>query len=222
MIMKPELLIFDLDDTLYPAETGLWHAIGERINQYIQQRLNLSLADAIVLRDQMFHQYGTTLRGLELIYGIPAQEYLAFVHDVPVTRFLKPDPELQKILNTLPFRKIIFTNGDRAHANRVISALQLEGCFDEIIDIVDVSPYCKPMPQAFQLALQKSQVHDIGQCVLFEDSQRNLSTARSMGMFTVQVGRNGSPSEAHLQIHTIHELASLFTPNFCISMVREP
>ncbi|WP_448334926.1 pyrimidine 5'-nucleotidase [Bellilinea sp.] len=219
--MKPELLIFDLDDTLYPPEAGLWHAIGERINQYIQQRLGLSLADAIVLRDQMFHQYGTTLRGLELLYGIPAQEYLAFVHDVPVSQFLKPDPELRKILHTLPFRKIIFTNGDRAHANRVINALQLDGCFDEIIDVLDITPYCKPMPQAFQLALKKSRVHDISRCVLFEDSHRNLSTARSLGIFTVQVGRNGSPSKAHLQIQTIHELTSLFTPNFCISMTRK-
>ncbi len=72
--MKPELLIFDLDDTLYPPESGMWHAIGERINQYIQKRLGLSLSEAIALRDQMYLQYGTTLRGLQMHYGVPPQD----------------------------------------------------------------------------------------------------------------------------------------------------
>ncbi|MCX7975512.1 MAG: pyrimidine 5'-nucleotidase [Bellilinea sp.] len=220
MKMKPELLIFDLDDTLYPPESGLWHAIGERINQYIQLRLGFSLSEAIALRDQMYLQYGTTLRGLQLHYGIPPQDYLAFVHDVPLSHHLKPDPHLRKILTSLPFRKIIFTNGDRAHANRVLKTLQVDGCFDGIIDILDIAPYCKPMPESFQLMLEKEAVRDVSRCVLFEDSHRNLVTARAMGMFTVQVGKNGAASEAHLQIRTIHEVASLFTPAFFISNGR--
>ncbi|GAP10466.1 pyrimidine 5'-nucleotidase [Bellilinea caldifistulae] len=214
--MKPELLIFDLDDTLYPPESGLWHAIGERINLYIQQRLGLTLSEAMALRDQMYHQYGTTLRGLQIHYGIPVQEYLAFVHDVPLNVYLKPDPQLRNILISLPLRKIIFTNGDRPHANRVLKALQLDGCFDDIIDIVDIDPYCKPMPQSFQLAVEKAGIRDISRCVLFEDSHRNLLTARSLGMFTVQVGKNGALSAAHLHIPDIHQVASIFTPSFCI------
>ncbi|GIV66801.1 MAG: pyrimidine 5'-nucleotidase [Chloroflexota bacterium] len=221
MNMKPELLIFDLDDTLYPPESGLWHAIGERINLYIQNKLGLTLSEAITLRDQMYHQYGTTLRGLQSHYSIPAEEYLAFVHNVPVNLFLKPDPVLRTILVNIPIRKIIFTNGDRAHAHRVLSALQLEDCFDEVVDIQDIEPYCKPMPQSFQLALQKVGVEDISRCVLFEDSPRNLSVARSLGMFTIHVGKNGVSSEAHLRISDIHELISLFTPEFSILHRRE-
>ncbi len=221
MEMKPDLLIFDLDDTLYPPESGLWNAIGERINLYIQIRLGLPLLEAIALRDQMYHQYGTTLRGLQVHYGISAQDYLAFVHDVPLSRYLKPDQRLRHVLNSIPLRKIIFTNGDRAHAGRVLNALQLEECFDDIIDVLDTAPYCKPMPQAFQLALQKSGIQDASRCVLFEDSHRNLATARSLGMFTVQVGKNAHPSQADRQIETIHEVGSLFTTTLCISPARE-
>ncbi|MFN7034955.1 MAG: pyrimidine 5'-nucleotidase [Bellilinea sp.] len=217
MKMKPELLIFDLDDTLYPPESGLWHAIGDRINLYIQLRLGLTLTEAVALRDQMYHQYGTTLRGLQLHYRISAEDYLAFVHDVPLNRYLKPDPHLRKILTSLPLRKVIFTNGDRSHANRVLNALQLDGCFEDIIDILDIAPYCKPMPQSFQLALEKAGVQDFSRCVLFEDSNRNISSARTLGLFTVLVGKNGGPSEAHLQIPTIHEVISLFTPAFYLS-----
>lgn len=216
-MMKPELLIFDLDDTLYPPESGLWHAIGERINQYIQERLGLSSSQAIALRDQMYRQYGTTLRGLQLHYGISPQEYLAFVHDVPINDYLKPDPRLQKILRSLPYRKIIFTNGDRAHATRVLQALQVDTCFDEIIDILDVAPYCKPMPESFHLALEKASVRDVSRCVIFEDSHRNLSTARALGMFTVLVSNNGCSCEAHFQINSIHELDLIFTRDFLVS-----
>jgi len=32
-------LFFDLDDTLYPPATGLWEAIGSRINLYMTERM---------------------------------------------------------------------------------------------------------------------------------------------------------------------------------------
>ena len=32
-------LFFDLDDTLYPPSTGVWDAIGDRIDLYIQTRV---------------------------------------------------------------------------------------------------------------------------------------------------------------------------------------
>lgn len=216
--MKPELLVFDLDDTLYSPESGLWHAIGDRINLFIQQRLDLPPVEASRLRDQLFNQYGTTLRGLEASFGIDAAEYLAFVHDVPLHQFLKPDPVLRQILSSLPFRKIIFTNGDRAHAGRVLSALNVADCFDGIIDVMDIAPFCKPMPESFHLAVKIAAVKDLSRCVIFEDSPRNLTAARSLGLFTVQVGKNGTSSPAHLQINTIHDLPAIFTDSFCIEV----
>jgi FMN phosphatase YigB (HAD superfamily) len=33
--------------------------------------------------------------------------------------------------------------------------LQVADCFDGIVDILDVSPYCKPMPEAFATACAK-------------------------------------------------------------------
>ncbi len=214
--MKPELLIFDLDDTLYPPQSRVWDEIGDRINQFIHERLNLPLNEVARLRDDLYLQYGTTLRGLELLYGIDARDYLDYVHDLPMQHYLDPHPALRLSLLGIPIRKAIFTNGDRAHAQRVTSALGLADCFDQIIDILDVSPYCKPMPEAFQMALQKLGATNPARCVLFEDSPRNIQTARSLGLYTILVGTNGAQPVAHDHIHTIGSLPDLFDVNFCL------
>ncbi len=214
--MKPELLIFDLDDTLYPPQTGVWDEIGNRINRFMQQHLRLPLEEVVQLRDDLFRQYGTTLRGLEILYNIDAHEYLNYVHDLPMHEYLDADPALRLSLLKIPIRKAIFTNGDRAHAQRVTEALGLAGCFDQIIDILDVSPYCKPMPEAFEIALQKLAVTDPTRCVLFEDSPRNIQTARSLGLYTVLVGKNGTQPVAHGNIYSIGSLLDLFKKDFSL------
>ena len=63
--MRFSTLFFDLDDTLYPASTGLWHAIKERMNMFMHERLCLPEAEIPALREQYFKTYGTTLRGLQ-------------------------------------------------------------------------------------------------------------------------------------------------------------
>ena len=46
-------------------------------------------------------------------------------------------PELAAAIDRLPGRKLIFTNGSRAHAERVAGKLGVLQCFEGIFDIVD-------------------------------------------------------------------------------------
>ena len=79
-----EVMFFDLDETLYPSNTGIWQAIGNRMDEYIQNELMISGQEVTDLRNELFHQYGTTLRGLREVYGINENEFLRFVHDIPI------------------------------------------------------------------------------------------------------------------------------------------
>lgn len=209
--MNPDWLIFDLDDTLYTPTTGVWDAIGDRINLYIDQKLNLPKENISKLRDDLFHAHGTTLRGLQIEYGVDALDYLAFVHDIPIEDYLTPNDALRVSLNQISIKKCIFTNADRAHAQRVLDTLHLSGCFDLILDVVDVAPFCKPYPQAFTTALEILRVTDPARCAIFEDSTRNILAARQLGLFTIQVGSNGQPPVGHLHIHSINEILGLFS-----------
>ena len=91
--MRFTTLFFDLDDTLYPASTGLWLAIKDRMNLYMLERLGLPENDIPVLREQYFKMYGTTLRGLQERHKVDKDDFLAFVHDLPLKDFLTPEPD---------------------------------------------------------------------------------------------------------------------------------
>lgn len=204
--MSLKTLFFDLDDTLYDSSCGLWEAIRIRMGRYMEERLGLAPEEANRLRHEYFTNYGTTLRGLQFHHQVNVDEYLAYVHDLPLTQFIQPDPELRRMLTSLPQRKFIFTNADREHAARVLQVLQLEDCFDGIIDVRAIDFVCKPDPLAYRLALKLSGENNPASCLLVDDSIRNLAPARLMGFTTVLVGSTGSDPAT---VHAISQLKQL-------------
>jgi putative hydrolase of the HAD superfamily len=123
--MQITTIFFDLDDTLYPARVGLWKAIKERMNDYMRRHLDIPENEIPPLREKYFLQYGTTLRGLQAHHNIDTQEYLAYVHDLPLRDYLIPDPDQRSIIASLQTRNLIFTNADLPHAQRVLAQLGL-------------------------------------------------------------------------------------------------
>lgn len=191
--MKITTLFFDLDDTLYPPSSGLWDEIRVRIELYLRDRMHIPPEQITEVRQSFYLQYGTTLRGLQVTRNVDTLDYLAYVHDIPLTDYIRPEPRLRGVLETIPLRKLIFTNGDRNHAHRVLDILGLQGVFDDIIDIVDVAPYCKPQPEAFQIALQRAGSPDPRTCLMLDDSPRNLAAAQLLGFETICVGAQATP-----------------------------
>lgn len=204
-------LLIDLDETVYASTCGVWEVIEKRMEHYMHEKLGIDVAEIPAIRRDLFLQYGTTLRGLQETYTVNEHEFLEFVHDIPLDRLLKPDPVLQEALRRLPQRKLIFTNADRGHARRVMRRIGIEAFFEGIIDIHDLSPHCKPMPEAFITGLRLSGETDPGKCVFVDDSPRNLSAARKLGFFTVQVGRpkpdlQDQQASAHVHIDQLCDL----------------
>ena len=205
-VMKYTTLLIDLDDTLYPNTNGLWESIRNRMTDFMYQRLNLPLEEVHRLRRYYFEKYGTTLRGLQNHHQIDADEYLAFVHDLPLEKFLTPDPIIRSLLANLPQQKWIFTNADEAHAQRVLTILELSDCFNGIIDVRALNYTCKPQVDAYQQALEISGERHPSRCVMFDDSIRNLSPAKNFGITTVLVGKDEPESAVHHTIRSLHEL----------------
>lgn len=208
------VLFCDLDDTLYPPSSGLWDAIGDRISAYMHRRLHLPEDNILALRQQYYRTYGTTLRGLQEHFGIDAGEYLTYVHDLPLRDYITPKPGLREALLNYPQRRLIFTNADRYHAHRVLEILNLSDCFEQIIDVLDTAPYCKPQPEAFEIALKIAGQVDPRQCVLLDDKVENLAVARQMGFYTVWVGGgNGLHPDYHASVASLNDLPLALSPN---------
>jgi pyrimidine 5'-nucleotidase len=199
-------LYFDLDDTLYPASSGLWDAIRQRMNEYMQRLIDLPITEIVRLRQDYLEKYGTTLRGLQAHYDVDVDEYLDFVHYLPLNKYIQPDPDLRMLLLSLPQRRWIFTNSDANHANRVLNILGITDCFEGIIDIRAIEFACKPDKIAYQRAMAVAADDDPTQCVIFDDALRNLSPARELGFFTVLVGKNGLELSVDRTISNLHEL----------------
>lgn len=204
-----EAMLFDLDDTLYPSTSGLWDALGVRIDRYMHEKVHIPVEDVPTLRSDLFHQFGTTMRGLVELYHVDAQDYLDFVHDVDLSKYLRPDESLRDTLNLYPQRKVIFTNASIGHARRVITQLGLDGIFEKIIDIQSISPFCKPMRGAFQKAFELADIHSPEECIMLDDSTSNLRVAQELGMFAVRVGADDCSDGMDAAIASLTDLPSV-------------
>lgn len=210
MISHPiHCVLYDLDDTLYPQENGIWEMIRLRINQYLLDEMHFPPDEVPTLRHRLWSQYGTTLRGLQAEYAVNMDSFLDYVHDIPLENILKPDQALDQALRAMPQRKVIFTNANAAHARRVIQHLGVSQHFETIIDIYTVAPFCKPEKAAFDKALEVINEKP-ADCLLVDDSPKNLAMAQQLGMQIVSVGSHQYDGCPH--IDTIHQLSSLFTP----------
>ncbi len=207
--MRFSTFFFDLDETLYPASCGLWEAIRERINLYMRERLGFSPIEIEARREEYFREYGTTLRGLQANHAVDMEDYLAFVHAVPLERYINPDAGLRAMLAGLLGRKYIFTNADAHHAQRILGTLGLEGIFEGVIDVHVMAPYCKPMPESFELALYAAGSPQPRTCMLLDDQARITRAARQMGFFSVLVGQNGPHPDADAVLSRLADLPGL-------------
>jgi len=199
-------LIFDLDDTLYPPGNGLWDEIGERINRFMMERIGIDPARVNDVRRQYYQTYGTSLRGLMINYPqMSPDDYLAFIHAVDLARYITPNPALDEMLAALPQPKSIFTNADVNHANRVLARLGVARHFETIVDIRAMGFENKPLSQAYQ-ALLKCINAQPADCILIEDSVRNLRPAHALGMTTILVGDGSTPDPTvDFRVETILE-----------------
>jgi pyrimidine 5'-nucleotidase len=185
-------LFFDLDDTLYPSNTGLWNAIRDRMGLYMHEKIGIPWEDIPRLRIQFFEKFGTTLRGLQHYYTVDTEEYLAFVHDLPLDQYLVPEPAVRSLLKGLPQPKWVFTNADAAHAGRVLKVLDLSDCFQGVIDIHKLNFACKPEKVTYLRALELAEQEDPRTCLLVEDAIRNLAPAHALGFTTVLIHNHAS------------------------------
>src|SRR5688572_30206495 len=126
--------VFDLDNCLYPASTGLFELIDERMGAYIQRLLGVDASEAKRVQKAHFHAHGTTLAGLMKEHRVDPHHFLEDVHSIPLDR-LSRDERLAIGLARLPGRKLIFTNADEPYARRVLDALGVAPHFAELHDI---------------------------------------------------------------------------------------
>ena len=201
--------LFDLDQTLYPRGTGIMHHMDRLIERYMIERLDFTEEATRELRPQLWHRYGTTLSGLLHEFGADPMDYLHFIHDVPLDRYIEPNPELDEALARLPMEKVVFSNAMKDHCERVLCHLGIRSHFSHIFDIVRSHFVSKP-----NLGPYRRLLREMGwegkDCVMIEDTPANLRAAATLGMATVLVGPDGiDGDEFDFSLARIEEIGDL-------------
>jgi len=128
-----ETWVFDLDNTLYPADCNLFAQIDRRMGEFIANSFGIPLEEAQILRETYYYEHGTTLAGLVRLHGVSPHAFLDYVHDIDLGA-VAASPELAAAMDGLPGRKFVFTNGSRKHAEAVaargIAARRVGFCID--------------------------------------------------------------------------------------------
>ena len=177
--------IFDLDNTLYSADSGIFQQVHKLMGEFVAKNLNMELAEAKKLQAKYYKQHGTTLRGMMDNHGVDPDYFLEEVHKLDYS-IVGPNQNLNDELYKLEGRKIIYTNANKQHVLDVLEKINLTNFFDEIYDIKmadyipkpEISPYEKII-DLFDIEANKS--------AMFDDIAKNLVPAKKVGFTPVWV-----------------------------------
>jgi putative hydrolase of the HAD superfamily len=186
--------IFDLDNCLYPASTGLFDLIDQRMGAFIQRLLDCDPHEARRVQKDHFHTHGTTLAGLMQEHEVDPHQFLEEVHAIPLDRISRND-RLAAALARLPGRRFVFTNGDEPYARRVLEAIGVHAEIDDLHDIHASAYRPKPDPHGYELMCERFGIEP-ARAAMVEDMAQNLKPAKALGMTTVWVD-NGSERGSH-------------------------
>ncbi|KAJ4791410.1 Haloacid dehalogenase-like hydrolase (HAD) superfamily protein [Rhynchospora pubera] len=219
-----DCIIFDLDDTLYPSETGISNATKRNIDEFLAAKCNISAERASSLRVELFRKYGSSLAGLiKFGYDVHPDEYHSYVHGRLPYDQIASDPHLVQLLSSIPQPKILFTNSDRKHVTRALARLGIqETCFDQIICFETMNPHLfeetkeiistssevvlKPSPKAVEIAVGLAGFNP-ERMLFLDDSERNMAMGKAAGLKTALVGKRLKTKDSDYALENIHRLA---------------
>ncbi len=95
---------------------------------------------------------------------------------------LRPDPALRAALARLPGRRLIFTNADAIHAERVLEQLELADLFEAVFHIGSADYRAQARIRSPSTRIDRAPTPSIrATTAFFEDRERNLDARRGAG-----------------------------------------
>ncbi|MBE6051244.1 MAG: pyrimidine 5'-nucleotidase [Clostridium sp.] len=202
------IFCFDLDNTLYLPQKRILELVDNNIKRFIYEKFKYNSDEIYELRKGYDEKYGSTLMGLIKEKYIDPLEYLKYIHDIDSRYLPEYDQKLRSMLEKLDGKIILITNSYKEYAIRLLKHIGIYDLFDNIFDIVDMDYFYKSYPGSYLKVLKKINVTP-DKCIMFDDSWRQLSSAKNIGMTTVLVGKHIYKSNADFNIENIYKLPDI-------------
>lgn len=191
--MKYTHLLFDMDNTLYPASSAMDKGITRRMLECVANFFHCTMDEAIALRSERIVHYSTTLEWLRSEGLTDVEGFLAHVHPSNEAEELPPQPGLRDFLISLNMPMSILTNAPHEHADTVLGKLGIADLFEAVTDIRDAGFNGKPYPDSYMAALKKVGA-TIEYTLFLDDMQKYTDGWVALGGTAVLIGSpNGKP-----------------------------
>ena len=177
--------IFDLDNTLYSADSGIFQQVHQLMGEFIANNLNMEISEAKKLQSKYYKQHGTTLRGMMDNHGVDPDFFLDEVHRLDYS-IVGPNQLLNDELEKLEGRKIIYTNANEKHVLDVLKRINLSDYFDEIFDIKLANYIPKPEIKPYEQIIELFKI-DASSSAMFDDIAKNLVPAKKVGFTPIWI-----------------------------------
>ncbi len=177
--------IFDLDNTLYSADSGIFQQVHKLMGEFISKNLNMDMSDAKKLQAKYYKQHGTTLKGLMDNHGIDPDYFLDEVHGLDYS-IVGSNKKLNQELHKLEGRKIIYTNANKKHVIDVLDRIDLTDFFDEIFDIKMANYIPKPELKPYEQIINLFDI-DPNKSAMFDDIAKNLVPAKKVNFTSIWI-----------------------------------
>ena len=177
--------IFDLDNTLYSADSGIFQQVHQLMGEFISKNLSMDMSEAKKLQSKYYKQHGTTLRGLMDNHGIDPDHFLDEVHRLDYS-IVGSNKILNEELYKLEGRKIIYTNANKKHVIDVLDRIDLTNFFDEIFDIKMANYIPKPELKPYEEIINLFNIKPESSA-MFDDIAKNLVPAKKVNFTSVWI-----------------------------------
>ena len=177
--------VFDLDNTLYSADSGIFQQVSELMGKFVSKHLNIDIKEAKKIQRKYYKKHGTTLRGMMDNHGVDPDTFLNEVHQLDYS-IVEPDQKLNEELDKLRGKKIIYTNANLQHVNQVLARLELTNMFDDIFDIKMADYIPKPELNPYKQFIDKFNINT-SCAIMFDDIAKNLVPAKDLGFTSVWI-----------------------------------
>tara|TARA_Y100000590_G_scaffold42391_1_gene45115 strand:- start:161 stop:838 length:678 start_codon:yes stop_codon:yes gene_type:complete len=177
--------IFDLDNTLYSADSGIFQQVHDLMGKFVSSYLDIDIEEAKIIQKNYYKQHGTTLRGMMDNHGVDPDHFLAEVHKLDYS-IVGPNHKLNEELKKIQGRKIIYTNANMQHALNVLERIELSNFFDEIYDIKMANYIPKPELAPYKQMIAQFDI-ETKSSAMFDDIAKNLVPAKNVGFTSVWI-----------------------------------
>lgn len=202
-------LLLDLDNTLYPATSGMGKFMGSRMGEFVVRHLGVSGQRAAEMRAEGLARHGTTLKWLAREHDLTDIEaFIEYVHPTDLAGFLTPEDRdaAQQSLAEIDLPASILTNAPKEHAERVLAWLGVRDRFEQVFDLRFNRLSGKPAPSAYERALGAARASP-AETLFVDDVLQYLLPFRALGGHAVHVTGEPTGEPGIPAIGSITELA---------------